>query len=1069
MNDDFEPNPRLSKKYKINYNHIKQSNHITNTIPSIKDNNETVINNQSNFQTINQTSKSFTSDNKTNQRRNSKPKSRNNSKNKIPSSSMIHNIHNESSLLKNIQFLDSDNVKLREALKEINIELQEKEEALNDSQKLIKKINNEYTQLLNQYKSLEEEKNKLKKENENLQKENNNLNIILKKEEKKDKENEKIKSELIKTKETLNNLKGNYSNISFDFNKIEKDRKYKEIIIKDLKIEGNKIVNMLQDRELLIQEYNKKISELNDTIKQKDEQLKLMLNFSKELNNENKTNIKELTKQAVKTIKVFYNSRKNEEEKNSINLIEIKNNKMNYGNNPDKIMDILSKNNCSFLIENAINSHLFIPDIGINFINKEFLEENNFKTYLIKTELFSSILREFHLIQHMNDLLNQINESLKNLNLQKNSEQHRKSIKSFKLFYNKIYKNLIETKKENSTLKTELNDLILYIKKLQNDFSNKNKKFKEKIEEINRQYISYIIKIKNKKNINNKEESNNESISHENNSELISALNKENDQIKNINHNLNEELKSKEEIINNLRNENNKLIKKLNFFRTNPSEDNYLNFNNSISNQDNSNYNKDLKLYTSQILYQNNNFDNVNNNETLFKNSNHKYSTYKKEHNKRFSNIKEMKFNSINLNSENKHFYTDYEKSINNNKNSFVNLEIQISDNFCFDSKDNLTKNNQNKFYKELNNSKMKNDGKIKSILSAIKCFTSEISKEHFIDIIKRIFNSNNIILILNNKIGEMKNNLSLIKENFKNNNKDKKIKPSQLLDIINEVEKLLFHLFNQLNKYNFDTQKISPFLKIIFNMVSLISYNVPLEINNNIYNITPNANDLNTLFNTSECNYNNNLHPKNNAKDNILKNNINNNNTIKINIQNFHNLFYINNKIFSSSELIKYRSIYEGLDLSELISVFKEICENFKNIILNSKFNYDTDYSDFEENNDIEKNKYSEMVTENNTYHVVNEKIFGLKKFEFNFKLFFELLKNYLIVFEIVVQQIEINLNNLQNKKEIESILNILYEIFEGCSYLNLNSLDDNTIFCRKILLTLLLNQREYLLSCFI
>ena len=489
MNDDFEPNPRLSKKYKINYNHIKQSNHITNTIPSIKDNNETVINNQSNFQTINQTSKSFTSDNKTNPRRNSKPKSRNNSKNKIPSSSMIHNIHNESSLLKNIQFLDSDNVKLREALKEINIELQEKEEALNDSQKLIKKINNEYTQLLNQYKSLEEEKNKLKKENENLQKENNNLNIILKKEEKKDKENEKIKSELIKTKETLNNLKGNYSNISFDFNKIEKDRKYKEIIIKDLKIEGNKIVNMLQDRELLIQEYNKKISELNDTIKQKDEQLKLMLNFSKELNNENKTNIKELTKQAVKTIKVFYNSRKNEEEKNSINLIEIKNNKMNYGNNPDKIMDILSKNNCSFLIENAINSHLFIPDIGINFINKEFLEENNFKTYLIKTELFSSILREFHLIQHMNDLLNQINESLKNLNLQKNSEQHRKSIKSFKLFYNKIYKNLIETKKENSTLKRELNDLILYIKKLQNDFSNKNKKLKEKIEEINRQYF----------------------------------------------------------------------------------------------------------------------------------------------------------------------------------------------------------------------------------------------------------------------------------------------------------------------------------------------------------------------------------------------------------------------------------------------------------------------------------------------------------------------------------------------------------------------------------------------------
>ena len=152
-------------------------------------------------------------------------------------------------------------------------------------------------------------------------------------------------------------------------------------------------------------------------------------------------------------------------------------------------------------------------------------------------------------------------------------------------------------------------------------------------------------------------------------------------------------------------------------------------------------------------------------------------------------------------------------------------------------------------------------------------------------------------------------------------------------------------------------------------------------------------------------------------------------------------------------------------MDVSELITVFSEICDNFKNIILNSKFNYDTDLSDLEENNDdIGKAKDNEIITENNTYYVVNEKIFGLKKFEFNFKLFFELLKNYLIVFEIIVKQIEINIQNIQRKKELEKTLNILYEIFEDSSYLNINNLDDNTIFCRKILLTLLLNQKEYL-----
>ena len=143
---------------------------------------------------------------------------------------------------------------------------------------------------------------------------------------------------------------------------------------------------------------------------------------------------------------------------------------------------------------------------------------------------------------------------------------------------------------------------------------------------------------------------------------------------------------------------------------------------------------------------------------------------------------------------------------------------------------------------------------------------------------------------------------------------------------------------------------------------------------------------------------------------------------------------------------------------------MFKEICKNFKSVILNSKFNYDTDISDYEENKEVEKNKYNDIITENNTYHLVNEKIFSLKKFEFNLKLFFELLKNYLVVFEIVFNQIDINNKYNNNNKEFENIINILYQIFEDSAYLNIDSLDDNNIFCRKLLLTFLLNQKEYL-----
>ena len=1070
MYDNLEQNPKSSKSKKI-FN-SKNKNHSTYTIPSVKENYEiNMLNNQSNYQTINQTSKSFTIDDKTIPRK-KKSKSRNNSRIKIPSSSVNQIINNESSLLKNIQFLDSDNVKLREALKEINLELQEKEESLNTSQKLLKKINNEYSQILNQYKLLEEEKNKLKRENERLQKMNNNLDKNLKNKEKKEKQNEQIKSELIKTKETLNNLKGNYSNITFDFNKIEKDMKCKEIIIKDLKIEGNRIVNMLQDRELLIQEYNRKISELNDIIKQKDEQLKLIVNFSKELNNENKSNVKEIAKQAVKTIKIFYNSKKNQEEQNIINLIEIKNNEIENINNID---DILSKNQCSFLIDNAIKSHLFIPENGANFINKEFLKNNNFKTDLIKTELNSSFLREFHLIQYMKGLFNKISEYLKDIKLQ---EKHSKSIKIFKVLYNKIYKDLIETKKENSILKTKLKELILYIKKLQKDFSNKNEKLKEKLEKINNQYISYVTKLELYIDNKDKEKNNNELEYSDNNSKIISELNKENDSIKDINNNLNEKIKNKEEIINKLREENNKLAKKLNLLRTNQNGDNYINLYNSYSTKENSIYpkkllsfndslknncNNDLKIFTNKISNTNNNFDSFNNDESFLEN-NHKCTSYKKIVNKGFNNLKEIKLDTISYNKEKNNVHNNCIKSNNFNKNRFVNLQIEIQDNIFYNSINNLTKNNHNEYYNELKNYEKNNLGNINFILSAIKNFTSEINKEHFIDIINRIFNSNNIILMLSDKIGDIKNNLSLIKEKFKNNNKDKKIKSSQLLNIINDVEKLLFYLFNQLNKYNVDTQKISPFLKIIFNLVSTISYSNSLEMNNGISDITPITIDLNTLFNTSLSNYNNKIYSKKFCKDKILMNDNNNKKTREIDIKSFHNLFYINTNIFSSSELIKYRSIYDGLNISELISVFNKICENFKKLIFNSKFNYDTDLSDFEENNDIEKNKEDEIITENSTYHLVNEKIFSLKKFEFNLKLFFELLKNYLVVFELVVKEIEININNIQNKKELENILNNLYDIFRKSSYLNINSLDDNEIFYRKIFLTLLWNQKEYL-----
>ena len=138
---------------------------------------------------------------------------------------------------------------------------------------------------------------------------------------------------------------------------------------------------MLQDRDLLIESYSKKINELNQVINQKNEQLKVIVNFSKEINNENKSNVKEITKQAVKTIKVFYNTFNNKDSKNQVNFIEIKNNdnirnvksqeainenNNNISNDMTILLNLfdnkLNSEKCSILLQDSLKDLLYIPE-----------------------------------------------------------------------------------------------------------------------------------------------------------------------------------------------------------------------------------------------------------------------------------------------------------------------------------------------------------------------------------------------------------------------------------------------------------------------------------------------------------------------------------------------------------------------------------------------------------------------------------------------------------------------------------------------------------------------------------
>ena len=78
--------------------------------------------------------------------------------------------------------------------------------------------------------------------------------------------------------------------------KKDQDIKEKDILIKDLKERGENWTTLLKERDQIISEQSLKIKELSEIIDRKEEQLKVMVNFSKEINKENKSNIQELNK-----------------------------------------------------------------------------------------------------------------------------------------------------------------------------------------------------------------------------------------------------------------------------------------------------------------------------------------------------------------------------------------------------------------------------------------------------------------------------------------------------------------------------------------------------------------------------------------------------------------------------------------------------------------------------------------------------------------------------------------------------------------------------------------------------
>ena len=662
-------------------------------------------------------------------------------------------VNNE--LLKNIEILDSENSQLKAALSELQEDLKDKENSIEESHKIITKLKDEYSKLIKEYQNLEQINNDLMSENdlnkksvENYKRANEMISKLQKQTNDLINENNLIKKE-------NNAMKNKLISNNNSTNKKEQDLKDKELIITDLKEKADNWVSMIKDRENLINEQSKKIKELNEIILRKDDQLKLMVNFSKEINKENKSNVAELTKQAVKTIKVFYNTLNNNA-KNTIDngyRVEFKNNSTTFENFEPTLKN---KKTC-FLLEDATQGMMYIPN-DLKSISKEFLMDMNLKTELIKSELYSGLIRETHFVKFLEEIFSKLNI--------KDSE----NIKTVSKKVIELITNFDNVLKENNKLK-RINLLLmqnqknsdLFLKKFKESVTHNMNKLKEKYNFLTNNIDNKVQNIKNNNIIvKEKAKKDNEKLKTENlllkqdNQKLREDLEelrklletqKDNDKIYkslerneplyNSNNNINEINKAKEwnTVVKNIpevslnylsSNNNNKRFPRTDLdFKMN----NTLNRDNiNINDNDNDNINdinitsiKDRKM---QKYNRDNDYENNNN-----QNYNKKYHKKKKEINNLKHEIDRVKdeINNIMLNSDNPNFnISDDFLSIHDKNNSIDNNNNNIND---IKMKTYTIQNNSNNNYN--NSSLNKKVSDLQKMLSIEKNKNSKLEKEN--------------------------------------------------------------------------------------------------------------------------------------------------------------------------------------------------------------------------------------------------------------------------------------------------------------------------------------------------
>ena len=355
-------------------------------------------------------------------------------------------------LIITVQNLTKENLELKEALTDLESDLKEKDQSIEESKKIITKLKEEYAKVIQEFESMEKSYNELHEELDKktleiseIKKAQSVMNVVLNK----DKDEISFADKKLLYKQNVILKKKILSSGDVKQNNEKSNIKNKNEIIEKSKKKNLNYIKIINEKDLIIEKQNTKIKELNDIIN--------------ELNEKNK---------------------------NFINIVD----------------DIFGNKNASFSYKDLTKENLLLPNNIKVEMPEEFIFNMNLNKELIKSELYSSLIREYHFNNFLQKIFEKMNLS-KLVDAYKYTIEHKNKylqiIQENNLLKeaNKVlYKTLIELKNDininNAKVKNKCIKLIENIDAKSEIFNKIKKLNKIKIKNSNNSYV-----LKNGKNI----------------------------------------------------------------------------------------------------------------------------------------------------------------------------------------------------------------------------------------------------------------------------------------------------------------------------------------------------------------------------------------------------------------------------------------------------------------------------------------------------------------------------------------------------------------------------------------